>query len=58
MRERGRTPESVREQYERAVRPMFRKYVLPTRQYAHFLVSGEGPVEEGVARLLARVRGD
>ncbi len=44
--ERGRTPESVREQYARTVRPMAEQYVLPTRIYAGLIVSGLDPLEE------------
>src|SRR4051812_24763613 len=32
--ERGRTPESVREQYERTVRPSAELFVIPTRQHS------------------------
>jgi uridine kinase len=51
--ERGRTESSVRDQYEATVRPMALEYVLPTRQYADVLVSGEQPVETSVERVLA-----
>jgi uridine kinase len=33
--ERGRTPESVREQYERCVRPSAEWFVYPTEKYAN-----------------------
>jgi uridine kinase len=42
--ERGRTPESVREQYERTVRPSAEQFVIPTRSYAGLVVSGEEPL--------------
>jgi uridine kinase len=39
--ERGRTPESVREQYARTVRPGREFYVMPTMAHADLVVSGE-----------------
>lgn len=42
--ERGRTVESVLEQYEKTVHPMLVKYVLPSRQYATCLFEDGGPV--------------
>jgi uridine kinase len=42
--ERGRTPESVQEQYERTVRPSAEQFVIPTRSYAGLVVSGEEPL--------------
>lgn len=42
--ERGRTPDSVREQYERTVRPSAELFVIPTRAYADLVVSGEEPL--------------
>ena len=39
--ERGRTPESVYEQYEKTVRPGRELYVMPTIRYADVVVSGE-----------------
>jgi uridine kinase len=39
--ERGRTPEAVREQYERCVRPSAEWFVYPTEQFADVTVSGE-----------------
>jgi uridine kinase len=51
--ERGRTPESVRAQYETTVRPMAEQYVLPTRAYANMVVNGAGRVEDSVQVVLA-----
>jgi uridine kinase len=41
--ERGRTPESVREQYRRTVLPSAEWFVYPTMKYADLVVSGEEP---------------
>lgn len=39
--ERGRTPESVREQYRQTVKPMYECYIAPTRAYADLIVNSE-----------------
>jgi uridine kinase len=57
--ERGRTPESVYEQYERTVRPGAEWFVTPTRKFADLVVSGEEPLSHSTAavvRALGRVR--
>jgi uridine kinase len=43
--ERGRTPESVIEQYGRTVRPSAEWFVYPTQRHADLIVSGEEPFE-------------
>lgn len=55
--ERGRTEASVAEQYQATVRPMAEQYVLPSRRFADLIVSGEEPIDAGVDRVLAAVRG-
>lgn len=52
VRERGRTPESVREQYARTVRPMAERYVLPTRAHAPLVVDGAAPIAVSGAQVL------
>jgi len=56
VRERGRTAESVIEQYEATVAPMALRYVRPTMAYADVVVGGEEPVESGVARVVEHYR--
>jgi uridine kinase len=51
--ERGRTPESVREQYERTVRPSAECFVYPTERYADLKVSGEEPLERSTNAVIA-----
>lgn len=53
--ERGRTAESVHQQYVEVVRPMADLYVLPTRRFADVVVSGQVPLEQSTAEVLARV---
>ena len=50
--ERGRTPASVREQYERTVRPSAEWFVMPTLRYADLAVSGEEPLAQSTAAVL------
>lgn len=54
--ERGRTPESVVEQFRATVAPMADRYVRPTRLHAHVVLSGNAPIDEGVNRVLDHVR--
>lgn len=54
VQERGRTPESVRRQYERTVRPMYERYILPTRDRADVVLDGTRPVDQLVNELLER----
>lgn len=55
VRERGRTPESVREQYTATVRPMAEKYIWPTRNFADVIVSGVEPLERSGGAVLAHI---
>jgi uridine kinase len=54
--ERGRTPESVRDQYEATVRPSSQQFILPYMQYADVVVSGEQPLERSTAAVLNALR--
>jgi uridine kinase len=54
--ERGRTSESVTDQYEKTVRPMFEFHVLPGREYADLIVNGEEPAEDSASHILALVK--
>lgn len=44
--ERGRSPESIRKQYDETVRPMAQRYVLPTAAFADLVLSGEQPIAQ------------
>ena len=56
VRERGRTPESVLKQYLETVRPMAELYIRPTRRFADLVVSGQAPLEQSSAEVVARAR--
>ncbi len=55
VRERGRSPESVIEQYEDTVRPMCELYILPQQNVADVVVSGTDPVAQSADLVLAHV---
>ena len=54
--ERGRTVESVEDQYVRSVRPMYRAFIEPSRSRAHVVLPWEFDNDAGVAVLAARLR--
>jgi len=56
VRERGRTPESVVEQFHATVAPMAERYVRPTEAHAHVVVFGAAPIEDAVESVLDHVR--
>jgi uridine kinase len=56
VRERGRNPESVIEQFRTTVAPMAERYVRPTRAHAHVVVLGADPVAAAVESVLEHVR--
>ena len=51
--ERGRSPESVRRQFETTVRPMAHLHVLPTAAHAGLVLVGTEPIDSLGARVLA-----
>jgi uridine kinase len=55
--ERGRTPQSVFEQYERTVRPSAEWFVYPTEKYADLVVSGVEPFERSTSAVIAEISG-
>lgn len=55
IRERGRTRESVLEQYHSTVLPMAKRYVHPTRANADIVVTGNDDIENEVAVVLQHV---
>jgi uridine kinase len=54
--ERGRTEESVIEQYRATVWPMALEYVLPSQAFADLVVSGEEPIARSVEAVLGSVQ--
>jgi uridine kinase len=54
VQERGRTPDSVRAQYDATVRPMAQLHILPTRDYADLVVNGAEALDVSGPQVLAR----
>ena len=55
IKERGRSVESVVQQYMQTVRPMFLKFVQPNRDVADIVVKGIGDMKEDVERVYAKI---
>jgi uridine kinase len=54
--ERGRTLESVLEQYEKSVRPMHLQFVEPSKRYADIIVPEGGHNEVAIDLLVTKIR--
>ena len=54
--ERGRTVESVLEQYERTVRPMHYQFVEPSKRYADIIIPEGGKNRVAIDLLVTKVR--
>ncbi len=57
VQERGRTFESVIEQYRRTVRPMHLEFVEPSKRYADVIIPEGGFNEVAIEMVAARIRG-
>lgn len=53
---RGRTFESVREQYYNSVRPMHLQFVEPSKRWAHLIIPEGGENEVALGMILAHLR--
>lgn len=56
IEERGRTVDSVIEQYKKTVRPMFMEFVQPSKQYADIIVPRGGKNRVVIEMLKARIK--
>ncbi|MES2615985.1 MAG: uridine kinase [Bdellovibrionota bacterium] len=54
-KERGRTEESVQNQFQSSVKPMHNLYVEPTRNKADQIVSGEKPFDQEIRELCLKI---
>ena len=52
VRERGRTPESIRAQFAATVSPMHDKYIEPSSSSADLILEGAAPIEESLEKIL------
>jgi uridine kinase len=51
IEERGRTVDSVLDQYLRSVRPMHRRFVEPTKAFAHLVLGPDISIDEAAERV-------
>lgn len=56
IRERGRTRESVLEQYRSTVLPMAKEFVYPSQVFADVVVTGDDDIEHEVELVLSHIR--
>jgi len=56
IRERGRTVDSVMEQYLRTVRPMHMEFVEPSKRYADVIIPEGGRNEVGIDLVIQKIR--
>lgn len=56
VEQRGRTPESVRQQYEATVRPSSFAFVRPSAAHADLVIDGTGSLDWKVERVLTEMR--
>ena len=56
IRERGRTLESVAEQYVRTVRPMHEEFVEPSKRYADVIIPEGGYNDIAIDMVASRIR--
>ena len=56
VQERGRTMQSVLEQYQQTVRPMFLQFIEPSKQYADIIVPRGGKNRIAIEILKARIQ--
>lgn len=56
VRDRGRTPESIMNQYNSTVKVMMEKFVLPSGVFADIVIDGMDPVENSVARVMSGIK--
>ena len=56
IRERGRTVDSVIEQYRSTVRPMHLEFVEPSKRYANIIIPEGGFNEVGIDLVIQKIR--
>jgi uridine kinase len=56
IEQRGRTPESVRRQYDATVRPAGIAFIRPSAVHADLLLDGTGALDWKIERVLSEMR--
>jgi len=56
MKERGRSLESIITQYEKTVKPMFHKYIKPTKRYADVIIPNDRKHDIAVDLIVTKIK--
>lgn len=56
MKERGRTLESIVEQYEQTVKPMFHQYIKPTKRFADVIIPNDRKHDIAVDLIVTKIK--
>jgi len=56
MNERGRSLESIIEQYQTTVKPMFHQFVRPTKRYADVIIPNDSKHDIAVDLIAAKIK--
>jgi uridine kinase len=56
MNERGRTLDSIISQYQKTVKPMFHKYIKPTKRYADVLIPNDTKHDIAVDLIVTKIK--
>ncbi len=56
MKERGRTLENIIQQYENTVKPMFHKYIKPTKRYADVIIPNDRKHDIAVDLIVTKIK--
>lgn len=56
MKERGRTMESIISQYEKTVKPMFHKYIKPTKRFADVIIPNDRKHDIAVDLIVTKIK--
>lgn len=56
MRERGRSLESIITQYEKTVKPMFHKYIKPTKRFADVIIPNDRKHDIAVDLIVTKIK--
>ncbi len=56
MKERGRSLESIIQQYEKTVKPMFHKYIKPTKRFADVIIPNDRRHDIAVDLIVTKIK--
>jgi uridine kinase len=55
VRERGRSQDDIRTQFNETVVPMYERYVLPVRAYADIVIDGTAQIERSIENVISLI---